>query len=503
MSFDTNIHNRLSKEEKELFSILKEVGRQKTPSTTIRVVGGWVRDKLLGIYSDDIDIMLDNISGEDFAHCVTTFLKVKGPHLIKENPQKSKHIQTAKAYIPLSAEHVQEVDFAVARAEMYKADSRIPDIKPATAEEDAMRRDLTINSLFYNLNNDEVEDFTGKGINDLRTSTIRTPTNPLKTFTEDPLRIFRVIRFAAKYNGTIGDETYKAMMDPSLRDEIKQKISKERIGAEISKMFKNPYPLYAIRLLKDTGLLDDIIVEALKGTCYEGRMAPLDMDQQTIYHHFTLWEHTMKVITRIIDIYKGAEKEKIMVMILAALMHDLGKLSIDIQAASLTRPDDLTYYGHQKESAKIAKHILHYLKMGPYSEQVAGLATYHMRPYQFTKKVGNSPKSMRRFIRQMREKSLDWKDVFNLAVADAFSKTEHIDEELARHYKAAENELKLLDKETTIKPVLNGNEVMRILKIKPGPRMTEIMEFVKELRDENPKITKEEASALLKRKYCN
>jgi len=501
MSLNTTIKNRLSREEKELFSILKEVGRIKTPSTAIRVVGGWVRDKLLGIYSEDIDIMLDNISGEEFAHLVTKFLKVKGPHVIKKNPEKSKHIQTAKAYIRLSTGKVREVDFAVARAEIYKADSRIPEIKPATAEEDAMRRDLTINSLFYNLNRDEVEDFTGKGINDLLTNTIRTPSNPLKTFTDDPLRIFRAIRFAAKYNGKIVDETYETMMAPSLRDEIKQKISKERIGAEISKMLKNPYPMYAIRLLKDTGLLNDIIVEALKGTCYEGRMAPLDMDQQTIYHQYTLWEHTMKVVKCIIEKYKGAEKEKIMTMILAALMHDMGKLYSDIQATSITRPDNLTYYGHQKESAKIAKHILRFLKMGPYIEQVTGLATYHMRPYQFTKKVGNSPKSMRRFIRQMRERSLDWKDVFNLAVADTFSKTETIDGDVARQYKAAENKLKLLDEETTIKPVLNGNEVMQVLKIKPGPRMTEIMEFIKELRDENPEITKKQASEILKRKY--
>ncbi|MGA1868016.1 MAG: HD domain-containing protein [bacterium] len=502
MSLQVDIKNRLTREEEELFSILKEVGK-KMPSTTIRVVGGWVRDKLLGISSDDIDIMLDNISGEVFARHVTKFLKVRGPHLIKENPEKSKHIQTAKAYIPLSTGKIQEVDFAIARSEVYTATSRIPDIKPATAQEDAMRRDLTINSLFYNLNKDEVEDFTGKGIHDVRTSTIRTPMNPLKTFMDDPLRIFRTIRFAAQYKGKISNETYRAMSFPSIRDKINQKISKERIGTEISKMLKNPHPLRAIKLLKDTGLWNDIVVEALKGTCYEGKMASFDMDQNTPYHHYTLWQHTVRVIKNIMHIYEEADAAKRAVMILAALVHDLGKLYSGIQAASMAHPGTFTYYNHQEASADIALHILRYLKMGPYIKQVAGLAIYHMRPRQLLKKRGSDAPSLRRFIRQMKEHSLDWQDVFNLARADACSKTERIDKAEVQQYKSLEKRLRLLEEETITVPVLNGNEVMNILHIEPGPWMSTIMEFLKELRDKNPRITKKEAATLLKEKYLN
>ena len=210
MTINTNISSSLTNDEREVFTILNNVVNKSTSSTTVRAVGGWVRDKVLGIPSDDIDIMVDNMSGEKFARLVTKYLDIKDPHVIVENPEKSKHVETSKTYIPLSSGKTQEIDFARARSEVYPPGSRIPDIQPATAPEDAMRRDLTINSLFYNINTGEIEDFTGKGIKDLVTMTIRTPENPAKTFSDDPLRIFRTIRFAAKYDGQIDPETYAA-----------------------------------------------------------------------------------------------------------------------------------------------------------------------------------------------------------------------------------------------------------------------------------------------------
>jgi len=509
MQIDTNITQNLTPDEQEIFAVIRDVIRKYTPSTQAFAVGGWTRDKLIGIPSDDLDVMLSNISGEDFARMVTKHMGIKDAHTIQSNPEKSKHITTSKAYIPLSSGKIQEVDFAQARAEVYKEDSRIPDIRPATPQEDATRRDLTINSLFYNINTGQLEDFTGMGIKDLLTNTIRTPADPLKTFSDDPLRIFRCIRFAAKYNGQIDPETYKAMTDPSLRNDIKQKISKERIGQEFIKMLKNPNANIAIQLLKDTGLLEDVISGAVKGTPYEGKMAEFGMSQENPNHKLTLWAHTMEVVKGVMEGYKEAEPEKRVTMILAALMHDIGKLYQEIWAESKSHPGHRSYYGHEDESAKLVELILKYLKMEPYIQQVSNLAKYHMRPHQFIRDEGGQ-RALRKFIRQMGEQSLNWLDVFNIAVSDAYAKDVIKDPRITQDYQELEKKLQEAlislspapDK-PELKPILNGNEIMSVLGIKPSPAVKMILEFVKELRDENPNITKEEAIQKVKENYKN
>jgi tRNA nucleotidyltransferase/poly(A) polymerase len=510
MQISTNIS--LNSDEQEVFSVIKEVVNKYTPTTRPYAVGGWTRDKLLQIKSDDIDIMLSNISGEDFAKLVTRYMNIKDPHVIKENPEKSKHITTAKTYIPLSSGKIQEIDFAQARKEVYKEDSRIPEIKPATPEEDAYRRDFTINAIFYDIIEGKVVDFTGRGIKDLMSNTIRTPMDPLKTFSEDPLRILRAIRFSAKYNAPIDPKTYEAMKNPQLRDEIKQKISKERIGQEFIKMLKNPNAQHAIQLLKDTGLLEDIISEALKGTLYEGKMAQFDMSQENPHHKLTLWSHSMEVVKNIIEKYKEAEPEKKIAITLAALMHDIGKLYQDVWGQSKSHPGYRSYHGHEDESAKIVNLILKYLKIEPYIDQVAGLAQTHMKPHQLLRDEGGM-RALRKFIRIMGEKSLNWLDVFNLALADAYAKDIIRDPTITQEYQSLQNRLeealttmtpikdRSIDK--SIKPILNGNEIMQILNTKQGPHLKEITEFIKDLMDENPNITKEEAAQKLIEKYNN
>jgi tRNA nucleotidyltransferase/poly(A) polymerase len=507
MQIDTNITNNLSTDEKEIFAVIRDVIKRYTPSTQAFAVGGWTRDKLLGIKSDDIDIMLSDISGEDFARLVTQHMGVKDAHTIRSNPEKSKHLTTSKAYLKLSSGKIQEVDFAQARSEVYKEDSRIPEIKPATPQDDAYRRDLTINSLFYNINSGQLEDFTGNGIKDLISDTIRTPMDPLKTFSDDPLRIWRVIRFAAKYNGKIDPETYQAMTDPSLRNEIKQKISRERISTEFIKMLKNPNPQVALQLLKDTGLLEDIIVEAVRGTPYEGKLAEFGMNQENPNHKLTLWAHTMEVVKNVLEGYKDAEPEKRASMVLAALMHDVGKLYRDIWGESKSHPGHRSYHGHEDESAKIVELILKYLKMEPFIAEISRLVQMHMRPHQFIRDEGGA-KALRKFIRTTTEQSINWLDVFNIAVADAYAKDVIRDPNIVQEYQGLKNRLQealsslspVSDK-PELKPILNGNEIMSVLNVKPGPHMKEMMEFVKELRDENPNISKEEAIQSLKDKF--
>ena len=508
MHVDTNI--KFNQDEQYIISLIKDIINRYTPSTKAYIVGGFVRDNITGIPSNDIDIMLSNISGEDFAKLITKHLNIKDPHVIKENPEASKHITTAKSYIPVPSGKIQEIDFAQSRKEVYNPDSRIPQISDATPEEDALRRDFTINTVFYDIMNNKIVDFSGKGIQDLITNTLRTPLDPLKTFQEDPLRILRAIRFAAKYSLKIDKETYRAMKDPSLQDMIRNKISRERIGQEIEKTLKNPNANYALQLLKDIGLWDTFISESVRGSKYEGQLSRTDMPQENPNHKLDLWAHTMAVIQGVIDKYRDAEPEKRIVMILAALMHDIGKTYTKIWGESKTHPGHRSYHGHEEESAKIVELILKYLKMEPYIKEVSRLAQYHMRPHVLIRDEGGA-RSLRKFIRQIGEVSLNWLDVFNLAVADAQAKDIIQDPKITKEYKILEQKLQealsslstSIRQDTSIKPILDGFEIMKILNINAGPHMKEIKEFVRELKDENPNITKEEAAQKLKEKYQN
>jgi len=156
----------LSKEEEELFDLFLSVVNDGQLQTTVRVAGGWVRDKLLQQEaSKDIDIALDNMSGEEFVNAMNEWYKTRNKTgiklgIIRSNPDKSKHLETATANIGNF-----DVDFVNLRTETYADSSRIPIIDIGTPLEDAMRRDLTINSLFYNINDNKIEDYTNKGIN--------------------------------------------------------------------------------------------------------------------------------------------------------------------------------------------------------------------------------------------------------------------------------------------------------------------------------------------------
>ena len=198
--------------EQELFASLKEVASECELNTTMRVAGGWVRDKMLGLNSDDIDIALDDMYGSEFSRLLVQKGKANKFDVIKANSEKSKHLETATLRIK-----GVPIDFVNLRAERYTEVSRVPDIQAGTAMEDAYRRDLTINALFYNINEDKIEDFTGRGISDLETRTIRTPLDPLQTFLDDPLRVIRAIRFANRFEFCPTPELLNAAKHASVR----------------------------------------------------------------------------------------------------------------------------------------------------------------------------------------------------------------------------------------------------------------------------------------------
>jgi tRNA nucleotidyltransferase (CCA-adding enzyme) len=169
----------------------------------------------MGKQSNDIDIALDDMYGEEFAKILNEKLYPDGQKkfgVIKSNSEKSKHLETATIRV-----HGTFIDLVNLRSEKYSETSRVPVIEIGTPEEDAYRRDLTINTMFYNINMGEVEDFTKLGIKDLEEGIVRTPLEPLQTFLDDPLRVLRTIRFATRFHFNIIPEIFTAAKDPRVR----------------------------------------------------------------------------------------------------------------------------------------------------------------------------------------------------------------------------------------------------------------------------------------------
>lgn len=228
----------------------------------LRITGGWVRDKLLGKESNDIDIAVNVLSGQDFATQLLEYVQLlnidlghdaTSLHTIKKNPEKSKHLETCTTKL-----YGLNIDFVNLRSEQYTEDSRVPIIECGTAEEDALRRDATLNALFYNLNEEKIEDFTGKGIDDLSQGILRTPLQPLQTFLDDPLRVLRLIRFASRFNFIIEEETLHAMEDERMKETLVHKISRERVGVETEKVLTSHNVPYGLRLINYVGLTSSI-----------------------------------------------------------------------------------------------------------------------------------------------------------------------------------------------------------------------------------------------------
>lgn len=231
---DPRIH--LSDKEVQIFKLVLATCAHHGLKTTVRVAGGWVRDKLLGRISGDLDLAVDDCTGAEFAQKLVSYMQQTklGEHsrvaVIKSNPDQSKHLETATFTV-----FGYPIDITNLRTEIYKPDSRIPEMKMGSVEEDCMRRDFTVNALYYNINTGQVEDYKG-GLKDLASGLLRCPAPPSQTFRDDPLRVLRAVRFAARLNYRIDESVASAAQQPEVQQELATKVSRERYGIEIDKM---------------------------------------------------------------------------------------------------------------------------------------------------------------------------------------------------------------------------------------------------------------------------
>lgn len=289
----------------------------------IRVAGGWVRDKILNLNSHDVDVALNNMSGVQFATIVQAYLthlertgQIPAPQkkhkigVISANPSQSKHLETATMKI-----HGIEVDFVNLRAEeVYESHSRIPTHQTkqfGTPLEDALRRDFTCNSLFYNVRTRQVEDWTGRGIDDLLVRReIVTPLDPHTTFHDDPLRVLRAIRFSVRYDMDLSADIQSAAKSPEVHHSLHLKVSRERVGKELEGMLtgKGARPGRALDLITQLKLAGSVftfppgadasVSGMLVGTEYSG--SPEDL----AHHREHGWEEaaqTIRILPRVLE----------------------------------------------------------------------------------------------------------------------------------------------------------------------------------------------------------
>lgn len=269
-TYDRSVKLELTEVESRLRRLLLDVATHLDPTSPseLRFTGGWVRDKLLGVGSHDIDVAINDMTGYQFGLKMKEYLEIEGNpekygllgiaeaeekasgakktvdksrivaglHKIEANPEKSKHLETVTTRV-----FGLDIDLVNLRKEVYTEDSRNPQMEFGTPEEDAERRDATINAMFYNLQTQTIEDFTNRGFDDMEAKIIRTPLEPYQTFKDDPLRVLRLIRFASRLGYLIDPASEECMKDTTIQKALEAKISRERVGVELDKMLKGKH----------------------------------------------------------------------------------------------------------------------------------------------------------------------------------------------------------------------------------------------------------------------
>lgn len=415
----------------------------------VYVVGGYVRDIFLRRESNDIDFVTVG-SGIELAEAVSRGL----------GRGNSLSVFASYGTAQIKSGHL-ELEFVGARRESYSRGSRNPIVEDGTLEDDQNRRDFTINAMAICLNKDrfgELVDPFG-GIADLEKGVIRTPLDPDITFSDDPLRMMRAVRFATQLGFTILPETFEAMRRNSGRIEI---ITRERVNDELGKIMRSPRPSVGLRLLDRAGLLELIFPQLceLKGVeIIEGR------------GHKDNFSHTLQVLDNV------AAKSDNEWLRWAALLHDIGK-------PSTKRYDEKTgwtFHNHNFVGEKMIPRIFRAMKM-PMDERmkyVAKIVGLHMRP-QSVGEEGVSDSGVRRMIT---DAGADLDDLMLLAEADITSKNPaKVRRQLEGFARLRErmDQIKDADKLRNWTNPVDGNEIMDYFKIPPGRKIAVLKDAVKE-----------------------
>ena len=413
------------------------------------VIGGYVRDIFLHRDSTDIDVVVVG-SGIDLAQAVAKRIG-KGAHLSVFKTYGTAQVKRGKI----------ELEFVGARRESYQHDSRNPIVEDGTLEDDQNRRDFTINAMAVCLNKDrygELLDPFG-GIHDMNECTIRTPLDPDITYSDDPLRMMRAIRFATQLGFYLDRETFESIERNAGRIKI---ITKERIVEELNKIMLSRKPSIGWILLDKTGLLPLIFPElsALKG-----------VETKDGKGHKDVFFHTLQVLDNL------AQKSDNLWLRWAALLHDIGKP----KSKAWDDHAGWTFRNHNYLGAKMIPRIFKTMKM-PQNEKmqyVIKMVDLHMRPINLIEDTVTDS-AVRRLLF---EAGNDIDDLMLLCDADITSKNEEKVRRFHKNYELVRQkmiELEEKDRIRNFQPPVRGEEIMQLLNIEPCARVGELKNAIKD-----------------------
>ena len=427
------------------------------------VVGGYVRDIFLERPSNDIDVVVVG-SGIQVAEELKRMLGRKAHLSVFRNfgTAQVKFRQKGKEY---------EVEFVGARRESYSHDSRKPIVEDGTLEDDQNRRDFTINAMAICLNKSRFGELVDpfNGLADLEDGIIATPLEPDVTFSDDPLRMMRCIRFATQLNFQIEDETFVAL--ERMADRIKI-VSGERIKDELNKIILSPVPSKGFVDLQRCGLLNIIFPE----------LAALDIvEQKNGRAHKNNFYHTLEVLDNVARTDAGAVREDGSDMRLwlrwAALMHDIGKTKSKRWDPAI----GWTFHSHNMIGAKMVPQIFRrlMLPMDAKMKYVQKLVDLHMRPIV----IADDEVTDSAVRRLMNDAGDDIDDLMTLCEADITSKNEVRKKMFLENFRMVREKLADLaekDYKRLLQPVIDGNEIMEMFNLKPSREVGVLKQYLKD-----------------------
>lgn len=437
----------IKQHEREVFELIGHAASQL--GYPVYIVGGYVRDRLLARPSKDLDVVCVG-DGIKLAQTVAGLLK-----------PVSRVAIYARFGTAMIKHKDLEIEFVGARKESYDFDSRKPKVSKGSLEDDQNRRDFTINALAVSLNESDfgmlIDPF--EGLRDLENKIIRTPLEPGKTFSDDPLRMMRAVRFASQLRFNIESATFEALSTYRNRLGI---ISKERIHIELNKILLSSKPSIGLNHLFDTGLLDKFLPElsALHGVEIIGGIA-----------HKDNFYHTLEVVDNV------AKVDQNLWLRWAALLHDIAKPP----TKRFSKKHGWTFHGHEVVGANMVPKIFKRLKL-PLDHQmkyVQKLVRLHLRPISLTKH-NITDSAIRRLLFDAGE---DIDDLMKLCAADITSKNANKVKRYKENYELVKKRLLEVEESDQIRnwqPPISGEEIMSTFDLQPSRTVGIIKDAIRE-----------------------
>ncbi|GGW97630.1 CCA tRNA nucleotidyltransferase [Streptomyces chryseus] len=430
----------------------------------LALVGGSVRDALLGRLGNDLDFTTDARPDD--------VLKIV-------RPWADSVWEVGIAFGTVGCQKAgYQIEVTTYRSEAYDRTSRKPEVSYGDSiEEDLVRRDFTVNAMAVALPEKEFVDPHG-GLEDLAARVLRTPGTPEESFSDDPLRMMRAARFAAQLDFEVAPEVVEAMTAMAKRIEI---VSAERVRDEVNKLILSANPRKGLRLLVDSGIASHVLPE----------LPALRLESDEHHKHKDVYEHSLTVLEQAIDLEEGGPD---LVLRLAALLHDIGKP----RTRRFETDGRVSFHHHEVVGAKMTKKRMTALKYSnDMIKDVSLLVELHLRFHGYG--TGEwTDSAVRRYVR---DAGPQLERLHKLTRSDCTTRNKRKAGALSRAYDGLEEriaQLKEQEELDSIRPDLDGNQIMEILGVGPGPEIGKAYKFLLELRLENGPMEHDAAVAALK-----